>query len=79
MKSFNTNFTFLILLIILLTSSAIAQFTADMVVTEKDMTKTSKIMVEDPYYRMEMEEGGQSIYVLVNQKTKITDVVIFVF
>jgi len=75
MKSLNINFAILILLIFLFTSSAVAQFTADMVMTENDMTKTTKLIVEDPYYRMEMEEGGQQLCILVNKDKQITDVV----
>ncbi|MGB5530733.1 MAG: DUF4412 domain-containing protein [Ignavibacteriaceae bacterium] len=55
-------------------STCLAQFTADMVTTEGDVTKTGKLYFENPYYRMDMEEGGQKMFVVVNNKTKTTRV-----
>ena len=61
-------------LLFLISSTALAQFTADMVTTEGDVSKTSKFYVENPFYRMDMEEGGQKIFVVVNNETKTTRV-----
>ena len=61
-------------LFFLISSTALAQFTADMVTTEGDVSKTSKFYVENPFYRMDMEEGGQKIFVVVNNETKTTRV-----
>ena len=75
MNSFRIRNFALMTLFFLLSSSAIAQFTADIVMKENDMTKTTKLIVEDPYYRMEMEEDGQQLCILVNKDKQITDVV----
>jgi hypothetical protein len=61
-------------LFFLISSTALAQFTADMVTTEGDVSKTSKFYVENPFYRMDMEEGGQKMFVVVNNETKTTRV-----
>ena len=61
-------------LLFLISSTALAQFTADMVTTEGDVSKTSKFYVENPFYRMDMEEGGQKMFVVVNNETKTTRV-----
>ena len=61
-------------LFFLISSTALAQFTADMVTTEGDVSKTSKFHVENPFYRMDMEEGGQKMFVVVNNETKTTRV-----
>jgi len=61
-------------LFFLISSTALAQFTADMVTTEGDISKTSKFYVENPFYRMDMEEGGQKMFVVVNNETKTTRV-----
>lgn len=61
-------------LFFLISSTALAQFTADMVTTEGDVSKTSKFYLENPFYRMDMEEGGQKMFVVVNNETKTTRV-----
>jgi hypothetical protein len=61
-------------MIILLSSSSLAQFTADMVTTEGDVSRTSKFYVENPFYRMDMEENGQQMFIVVNNETKTTKV-----
>ncbi|MCW8803555.1 MAG: DUF4412 domain-containing protein [Ignavibacteriaceae bacterium] len=61
-------------MLFILSSSSLAQFTADMVTTEGDVTLTSKFYVENPFYRMEMEEDGQPMFVVVNNETKTTKV-----
>ena len=58
-------------MLFLISSTALAQFTADMVTTEGDVSKTSKFYVENPFYRMDMEEGGQKMFVVVNNETKL--------
>ena len=58
----------------LISSSAFAQFTADMVTTEGEVSRTGKFYVENPYYRMDMEENGQQMFVVVNNETKTTRV-----
>jgi hypothetical protein len=74
MKLFNLRNVLLSGIVFLLSSSALAQFTADMVTTESDVSRTSKFYVENPYYRMDMEENGQQMFVVVNNETKITRV-----
>ena len=76
MKLFNLRNVLLSGIVFLLSSSALAQFTADMVTTESDVSRTSKFYVENPYYRMDMEENGQQMFVVVNNETKITRVFI---
>lgn len=61
-------------MLFLLSSSAFAQFTADMVTTEGDVSRTGKFYVENPFYRMDMEENGQQMFVVVNNETKTTKV-----
>jgi len=72
MNSFTIRTCALMMFLIFLSSSAIAQFSADMVTTNGDVTQTSKFYSEKPYYRMDMEEGGQQMFVVVNTKTNIT-------
>ena len=72
MNSFTIRSCALVTLLFCLSSSAIAQFSADMVTTNGDETQTSKFYSEKPYYRMDMEEGGQQMFVVVNTKTNIT-------
>jgi len=72
MNSFTIRNCALMMLLIFLSSSAIAQFSADMVTTNGDITQTSKFYSENPYYRMDMEEGGQQMFVVVNTETNIT-------
>ena len=61
-------------LLILTSSFSFAQFTADMVTTEREVSKTGKFFFEKPFYRMDMEEGGQKMFVVVNNETKTTRV-----
>jgi hypothetical protein len=65
---------FLLGVMFLTSSTCFAQFTADMLNTENGVTKTSKLSVLDPYYRMDMEENGENIFVIVDQETKVTRV-----
>jgi hypothetical protein len=58
----------------ILSSSSLAQFTADMVTTEGDVSRTGKFYVENPFYRMDMEENGQQMFIVVNNETKTTKV-----
>ena len=74
MKLFNLKNALLLSIVFLLSNSAFAQFTADMVTTEGDVSRTSKFYVEDPYYRIDMEENGQQMFVIVNNETKTTRV-----
>jgi len=64
----------LMILLFFLSNTAIAQFSADMITTNGDITKTSKFYSEKPYYRMDMEEGGQQMFVVVNTETNNTRV-----
>jgi len=67
--------TALLLCVLFLTSSTcLAQFTADMITTEGDVSRTGKFYVENPFYRMDMEENGQKMFVVVNNETKTTKV-----
>jgi len=52
------------------------QFTAEMVETMADQSKTSKILVKGLKYRIEQETEGQPLYVLVDQNIGITRVVL---
>ena len=61
-------------LLILTSSFSFAQFTADIVTTEREVSKTGKFFFEKPFYRMDMEEGGQKMFVVVNNETKTTRV-----
>jgi outer membrane lipoprotein-sorting protein len=72
MNSFTIRNCALMILLFFLSSSAIAQFSADMVTTNGDVTQTSKFYSEKPYYRMDMEEDGQQMFVVVNTKTNTT-------
>jgi hypothetical protein len=59
-----------------LSVTSLAQFTADMVVTEGDAVRTNKFYAEDQFYRMDIEEEGQEGFVIVDRNEKITRVVI---
>jgi hypothetical protein len=74
MNSFTVKNRAVLVIIILLSSSSLAQFTADMVTTEDDVFRTSKLFVENPFYRMDMEENGQKMFIVVNNETKTTKV-----
>ena len=52
------------------------QFTADMVQHISGKTKMSKIYVKDKKYRMEQEEGGEQIIVIVDQEAGVTRVLV---
>ena len=49
-----------------------SQFSATMIETQGEEIKTSKIFVSDQLYRMELEEGGEPIFILVDQDSNIT-------
>ncbi|MEA1897394.1 MAG: VWA domain-containing protein [Bacteroidota bacterium] len=51
-----------------------AEFTADMVQKSNDKISKSKLYFKDTQYRMEMEQGGQKIIVLVNREAETTQV-----
>ena len=74
MKLFSVKNALLLCLLTLFSSSTFAQFTADMVTTEAGVSKTSKLYFEKPFYRMDMEEGGEQMFVIVNNETKTTRV-----
>lgn len=59
----------------LMCGSTLAQFTADMLQTEEGVTKTSKLYFEEPFYRMDVEEDGEKMFVVVDQKNKVTRVI----
>lgn len=61
-------------MLFLFSSSTLAQFTADMVTTKGDVSRTGKFYVENPFYRMDMEENGQQMFIVVNNETKTTKV-----
>jgi len=61
-------------MLFLLSSSSLAQFTADMVTSEGDVSHTGKFYVENPFYRMDMEEDGRRMFIVVNNETKTTKV-----
>jgi hypothetical protein len=69
-KTLGLNF----IMIFLISSSCFAQFTADMIQTEGDKVTTSKLFVENPFYCIEAEEDGETIFVIVNQEEKVTRV-----
>jgi hypothetical protein len=64
-----------LLLIVIFSFASFAQFTADMVTTESGVTKTNKFYSENPFYRMNIEEGGQEGYVIVDRNEGVTKVV----
>ncbi len=74
MKLFTVINVLVLCMLTLTSSSTFAQFTADMVTTEGEVSRTSKFYVENPFYRMEMEEDGQPMFVVVNNETKTTKV-----
>lgn len=74
MNSFNIKNCAIIVLFFLRSIPVFAQFNADMVTTDGDKTHTGKFYVENPYYRMDMEESGQKMFVVVNHETKVTRV-----
>lgn len=49
-----------------------AQFSATMIETQGEEIKTSKIFVNGQLYRMELEEGGEPIFIIVDQDSNIT-------
>jgi len=51
-----------------------AQFTADMAETVENVTRTNKIYVKDDKYRMDLEEEGHEVVVLVDQEAGVTRV-----
>jgi len=59
-------------------TSKAAQFTADMVdsVHHGGQTRTSRIYVKGAKYRMDQEEDGQKVIVLVDQETRLTRVLL---
>ncbi len=74
MNSFNSKNCVIIILFFLLSFPVFAQFSADMVTTNGEKVHTGKFYVENPYYRMDMEEAGQKMFVVVNNETKTTRV-----
>lgn len=74
MKQFTKAIALTFSLVFLISSSCLAQFTADMIQTEGDQVTTSKLFVENPYYCIETEEDGEEIFVIVNQEEKVTRV-----
>jgi hypothetical protein len=74
MKSVILKCSAVIILLFTLSSPALAQFSADMTTTDGEVSHTGKFYVENPFYRMDMEEGGQKMFVVVNNETKITQV-----
>lgn len=74
MKSFTVINVLVLCMLTLISSTTFGQFTADMVTTEGDVSRTGKFYVENPYYRMDIEEGGQKMFVVVNTETMTTKV-----
>ena len=62
-------------LVFIFSLACFAQFTADMVTTESGVTTTNKFYSENPFYRMNIEEGGQEGYVIVDRNEGVTKVV----
>ena len=75
MNSFTIKNVAVLAMLFLLSSSSLAQFTADMIQTEGDKVTTSKLFVENPFYCIEAEEDGKTIFVIVDQEEKVTRVV----
>ena len=71
-------FKIAILLLVLFSSSYALQFTADMWVKlhYKDEATTQKLYVGETKYRMDLEEGGQEVVVLVDQQAEMTFVLL---
>ena len=74
MKQFTKAIALMFSLVFLISSSCLAQFTADMIQTQDGETSTIKLYVEDPFYCFEQEEDGEEIFVIVNQEEKVTRV-----
>ncbi len=58
------------------TSGFAASFSADMVQTDRGRTKTGRFLMDGHQYRMDMEEDGMTVTVLVDRKTGKTRIVI---
>jgi len=74
MKQFTKTIALTFSLVFIISSSCLAQFTADMIQTQDGETSTIKLYVEDPFYCFEQEEDGEEIFVIVNQEEKVTRV-----
>ena len=48
------------------------EFSADMVVSDEEQSITTKIYVVDSLYRMEQEQAGETIIIIVNERTGFT-------
>jgi Ca-activated chloride channel homolog len=53
-----------------------AQFSADMILGEPEKTLHGRIFVRDEKYRMEVQEGDQTVSVLVDEKAGLTRVLV---
>ena len=58
------------------TSGLAASFSADMVRTDRGRTKTGRFLMEAHQYRMDMEEDGTTVTILVDRKAGKTRIVI---
>lgn len=58
------------------TNGLAASFSADMVQTDRGRTKTGRFLMEGHQYRMDVEEDGMSVTILVDRKTGKTRIVI---
>jgi OOP family OmpA-OmpF porin len=56
-------------------AASASEFTADMIQSEGGDTTTGKIYVKDSRYRMDLEEDGREIFVIVDQNAGVTRVV----
>jgi hypothetical protein len=72
MKLFNNLILMITALILSISYKGLAQYSADMEVTQKGETKVMKLFVEQPYYRMDISEDGQDMYIIVNNKDNTT-------
>lgn len=75
MNNFVKPFILNVIFGLLMYSSALAQFTADMIQTQNGQTSTNKLYVEDPFYCFEQIENGEKIFVIIDKNLKVTSVV----
>ena len=66
------NVILLIFVIFACSKAPEGEFSADMVVSDEDQSVTTKIYVIDSLYRMEQEQAGETIIILVNERTGFT-------
>ena len=75
MKLFKNFILMITVLVLSMNFISLAQYSADMQVTQNGETKVMKLFVEQPYYRMDINEDGQEMYIIVNNKDNTTQMI----